>query len=106
MRNIQAGDLKTSIIIQFDASDGTNYPHWETIAQVLAKKEGLPGRTFYQAAAVQAENDVVYIIRYGTPVKPTMRILDEDNEYFIKSVRDLNNNRQWLEIRAGVKHVG
>ena len=88
----------------YDASDGTTEPVWRALCTVWAKKAGLKGRTYYAAAAAQAESDAVFTIRYHTGIKPDMRIyLDKDtvNQYRITSEPvDLNNDKAWLELHT------
>jgi SPP1 family predicted phage head-tail adaptor len=101
---MQAGDLKHQITIQFNASDGTTDDDWQTLCTVYAKKSGLTGRMFYQAAATQAESDVIFTIRYRTGIKPKMQIIDDtdtENPYEITAEPvDPDDKRQWLEIHT------
>lgn len=114
---LQAGDLKHKIIIQYDASDGTEDQDWQPLITVqrngaeahdiAAAKLGLIGRMYYAAAAVQSENDVTLIVRYNQQtlkIRPTMRVLldrDTDSPYKITSDPvDPDGRRKWLEIHA------
>ncbi len=99
---MQAGKLNHRAAIQYDASDGTTDPNWQTLITVWAAKQGLTGRSFYAAAAAQSENDVVLTIRYRTGIKPNMRVIldgDTDNPYRITSEPvDTDDSRLWLEL--------
>ncbi|HAN20423.1 MAG: hypothetical protein A2Y15_08705 [Clostridiales bacterium GWF2_36_10] len=98
---MQAGDLNTRITIQHDTSDGTTTPSWATFCIIMANKKGLTGKTFYQAAAVQAESDIIYTIRYRKDITAGMQIIDCNSTLTIKAPPvDVNNRKQWLEIHA------
>jgi len=104
---MQAGQLTHKAIIQFNSNDGTTDPlptDWQTVCEVWAAKKGLTGRLFFEAAAAQAENEVILTIRYRSGINPTMHIvLDGDGErpYKITSEPvDVADARQWLELHA------
>jgi SPP1 family predicted phage head-tail adaptor len=114
---MQAGKLRHRITILQNMNDGTTDPSpsdWQPLFtftrngkiehDIPAAQKGLTGRLFYQAAAAQSENDVIFTIRYHIGIKPTMRIvLDGDKtspyEILIEPV-DTTEHRQWLEIHA------
>ena len=102
---MQAGDLKHRITIQQNTNDGTQDPSpsdWQTICETWAAKKGLTGRLFYQAAAAQSENDVIFTIRFRTGIKPTMRIVEGTElayEIYSEPV-DIGDKRQWMELHA------
>lgn len=102
---MQAGDLKNTITIKHDTSDGTTDPIWTALfTGIRAKREQVSGRLYYSAAASQSENQVIYTIRYRTGIKPTMQIIDStdtDSPYVvIGDPIDLENAHQWLEIHV------
>ena len=102
--------LRSKITIQHrvTGTDENGYPYtdWQEFTSVWAAKRGLSGREYYVAAAVQSENDVVFMIRYNSKtsqITPEMRIIegtDTEKPYNIKSVIDKYGNKCWLEIRA------
>lgn len=100
---MQAGKLRHRITIQKlvhkTDCNGNPVKEWVDVTTVYADKRGLSGRLYYQAAAVQAENDVLYVIRYRPDVKAKMRVVD-DGEYTIKSAIDKDGRKQWLELRC------
>ena len=98
---MDAGKLTTRIIIQQDISDGTTEPIWTEFKTLWANKQGLGGRVFYQAQAVQSESDIIYTIRYRKGIHTGMRILDDDATLRIKAPpNDKENKKMWLEIHA------
>ena len=109
MFHINPGDLRQKIIINYNAQpDRTNesglpYPDWKplTSASIHAKRTGLTGRLFYQAAAAQSEADVLFTIRYRNDVKAGMQIID-GTEVFEITVPpiDPEGRRAWLEIHS------
>lgn len=102
MANFNAYQLKHKIVIQYDSSDTySETPIWSDLCTVWAAKKQLTGRIFYQAAAEQAQNDIVFTIRYRTGIKPTMRIVFETDIYEITSEPiDVDDHNHWLEIHA------
>ena len=102
--------LRSKITIQHrvTGTDENGYPYtdWQEFTSVWAAKRGLSGREYYVAAAVQSENDVVFMIRHNSKtsqITPDMRIIEgneTDKPFNIKSVNDKDGNRQWIEIRA------
>lgn len=82
------GELNHHIIIQIYTTvtddDGFTTKDWVKFKSPWASKQGLLGRAFYAAAAVQAENDVTYKIRYTKGIKAGMRIVDGVDIYYIK----------------------
>ena len=104
---MKTGDLKHRITIQQYVT-GTNengFPvdEWADFTTVWAAKRGLTGREYYAAAAVQAETDVVYTVRYSSTtaaVTNDMRIQEGTHTYDIKSISDKDGSKRWLEIHA------
>ena len=104
---MQAGELTHRIIIQKNTNNGTTKPlptDCVTAVTVWAKKKGASGRLYYQAAASQSQNEVVFTVRYRTGITPTMRIIDNgDTEHPYEITADPvdpEDNRKWLEIHA------
>lgn len=94
------GELNTHIIIQkkdpnMIKEKGFDVESWIDFKKIWAKKTGLSGRIFYQAAAVQSESDVIFKIRFKKGITASMRIAENphivdgnivyDNIYKIKS---------------------
>lgn len=113
---MRVGDLKHSITVLHNTNDGTVEPlptDWQPFFSfvrngqvehdIAAAKKGLTGRLFYQAAAAQSENDVIFTISYYyTGITPTMHITDESGQaYEITSEPvDVADEHRWLEIHA------
>ena len=102
---INPGELRHKIIIQHNVNDGTADPSpedWQPFCTVWAAKKGLKGRLFYEAAAAQSENDVIFTIRYHIGITPTMRIVDESGQPYAITAEpiDPTDRRQWLELHA------
>jgi len=101
---MQAGNLNRRIIIQRNTSDGSTSDAWRTIATVWANKKGTSGKLFYQAAAAQSKNEIVFTIRYKRGINTEMRIVENgDTARPFKITAepiDPTGLRQWLEIHA------
>jgi len=104
---MKPGDLRHKITILYNAAagqtdaNGVPVEHWQPLVTAYAKREGVTGRLFYQAAAFQMENDVVFIIRFRNGIKAGMRIVEDSETFEIKMPPvDLDGRRRWLEIRV------
>lgn len=105
--NINIGDLRHKILIQYNATadqtddNGSPIEDWQSLMSVYAKRSGLKGYLFYQAAAVQAENDAMFTIRYSEGIKAGMKIIDGTETFEVKMPPiDPDGRRMWLEIHT------
>lgn len=111
--NNTAYQLTHKIVIQQNSNDGTYDPDpsdWVNLFPpfLWAAKKGLTGRTYYQAAAAQSNNESIFTIHWtkarADQIRPTMRIIldgDTDHPLEITSLPiDLNDAHKWLEIHA------
>ena len=73
---------------------------WETAFTCWCAVEPLSGREFWEAAAVNRENEVRFTIRFCRDVTPEMRIRLDGVVYDITSILDKNNRHEVLEIMA------
>jgi SPP1 family predicted phage head-tail adaptor len=104
---IKVGDLIHKITIQYNAAEGQTNDNgcpledWQPFITLYAKRSGLKGRLFYQAAAVQAENEVIFTIRYCEGIKAGMRIVEGTETFEVKIPPvDADGRRMWLEIHT------
>jgi len=104
---MQAGDLRHKIKILSNAAiDETNdngcpVENWQPFIIVWAKKDGLKGRLFYQAAAAEAESDVLFTIRYHEGIKAGMKVVHDTETFEIRIPPvDPDGSRRWLEIHT------
>ena len=106
-----AADLRHKIIIQKrgeDATDENGNPveSWLPITEkpIWAAKRGLTGRTFYAAAQVNAEDNILFTVRYNATTKTItadMRIVEGTHTYTITAPPvDVGDAHQWIEIHA------
>ncbi len=103
---MNVGEMTHKIIIQNNVATGQNdsgFPleDWQPLVTVYAKRTGLKGRLFYQAAAAQAESDVMFTIRYRQDIKALMRLIDGTETFEINLPPvDPDGRRMWLEIHT------
>ena len=100
---VHAGDLRHRAVFlqkQVQVKSGVSTTQWHPAFTCWCKAEPLSGREFWQAAAVNRENEVRFTIRYRNDVNPAMRILLEGKLYDITSVLDTDNRHSTLEILA------
>ena len=79
---------------------GISKESWETAFTCWCAVEPLSGREFWEAAAVNRENEVRFTIRFCRDVTPEMRIRLDGVVYDITSILDKNNRHEVLEIMA------
>ena len=108
MPNMTAYRLTHKITIQQNI-DGDE--DWQDLfTNLWAAKHGNTGRVYYQAAASQSKNEIIFTIHwtkaYAQQIRPTMRIFadgdtDESHALEIMSLPiDVGDTHQWLEIHA------
>ena len=79
---------------------GISKERWETAFICWCGAEPLSGREFWEAAAINRENEVRFTIRYRKDVSTEMRIRLDGTVYDITSILDKNNRHEALEILA------
>ena len=79
---------------------GISRERWETAFTCWCSVEPLSGREFWEAAAINRENEVRFTIRYRKDVSAEMRIRLDGTVYDITSILDKNNRHEALEILA------
>ena len=79
---------------------GISKERWETAFICWCGAEPLSGREFWEAAAINRENEVRFTIRYRKDVSDEMRIRLDSTVYDITSILDKNNRHEALEILA------
>jgi SPP1 family predicted phage head-tail adaptor len=107
MSKINVGQLTHKLTINYNAQpnrtddNGNPFPDWQLLDTVFAKKTGMKGYQYFQAAAVQAEDDVLYTILYRGDIKAGMQIIDKLEILEIKVPPfDLEGDRHWVDIHA------
>lgn len=79
---------------------GISRERWETAFTCWCGVEPLSGGEFWEAAAINRENEVRFTIRYRKNVSAEMRIKLDGTVYDITSILDKNNRHEALEILA------
>ena len=79
---------------------GISQERWETVCSCWCSVEPLSGREFWEAAAINRENEVRFTIRYRKGISAEMRIRLDGVVYNITSITDRNNRHEALEILA------
>ena len=79
---------------------GISRERWETAITCWCCVEPLSGREFWEAAAINRENEVRFTIRYRKDVSAEMRIRLDGTVYDITSILDKSNRHEALEILA------
>ena len=79
---------------------GISKERWDTAFTCWCGVEPLSGREFWEAAAINRENEVRFTIRYRKGISAEMRIRLDGTVYDITSILDKNNRHEALEILA------
>lgn len=98
------GKLKHRILFQENVvevgANGFEENCWTNIKEVWGSVSNLQGKEYYQAASVQKENTVKFLIRYTPGISQEMRIKFNDCFYDIISINNLNYVNRYIEIKA------
>ena len=73
---------------------------WIDHKTLWASIKNLHGREYFQAAAVQKENTVKFIIRYFDGLDTSMKILFKGKHYDITSIDNIRYEDKNIEIKA------
>ncbi|PRR84528.1 phage head closure protein [Clostridium vincentii] len=107
---MEIGDLRHRIIIQKFTTvvnkNGFELEAWQDYKTVWASVSNLSGREYYQAAAIQAEKTVKFLIRHIDDMDTSMRIIFKDKPYNITSIDNRDYANKYLEIKALEVDIG
>lgn len=109
----KVGELKHKITIQQfikgNDADGYKVEKWQDVKTVWAKVENLYGKEYYEAAAVQQEKTVKFVIRYMKNLDESMKIKfgkkvvngkEIDRVYDVKFIDNIKYANRFMEIQA------
>ncbi|WP_373181214.1 phage head closure protein [Clostridium butyricum] len=98
------GNLKHRVTFQRFTTvandNGFEEEAWVDFKIVWAAISNLHGREYFEAAAVQAEKTVKFIIRFIKDIDESMRIKFRDKQYNITSIDNIKYANKFIEIKA------
>ena len=98
------GHLKHRITIQklvtITNENGITEENYVDHKEVWASIRNLYGKEFYEAAAVQKEMTVKFIIRATSDLDESMRILFKGKIYNITSIDNIRYENKYIEIKT------
>lgn len=98
------GDLRHRIMLRKFITvvneNGFEEEAWQDYKTVWASVSNLSGREYYQAAAIQAEKTVKFLIRHIIDVDTDKRIFFNDKQYNITSIDNMKYANKYIEIKA------
>ena len=98
------GHLKHRITLQklitTTNENGFSEESYVDYKEVWASIRNLYGKEFYEAAAVQKEMTVKFIIRVTSDLDETMRILFKGKIYNITSIDNIRYENKYIEIKT------
>ena len=80
--------------------NGFEKEEWIDHKRVWATIKNLHGREYFQAAAVQKENTVKFVIRYIPGLDTSMKILFKGKHYDITSIDNIRYENKFIEIKG------
>lgn len=80
--------------------NGFEVEEWIDFKTVWAGVSNLYGREYFDAASVQMENTVKFVIRYLPGIDTSMRILFKGKHYNITSIDNIKYRNRFIEIKA------
>ena len=80
--------------------NGFEVEKWEDFKTVWAGVTNLHGREYFEAAAVQKENTVKFIVRYIKDLDTSMKILFKGKSYSIIQIDNIRYENRFIEIKA------
>lgn len=100
--NVKIGDLRQRITFQEAEKTSDGYKghtiSWQNVVTVWAKVQPLSGREYFSAHQIKAEVTHRVKVRYRTDITEKMRIKLNGRHLNIKSILDLEEKHQMLEI--------
>ena len=80
--------------------NGFEEEEWVDLKTLWASISNLHGREYFQAAAVQKENTVKFVIRYIPGIDTSMKILFKGKHYDITSIDNIRYENKFIEIKG------
>jgi len=104
---MEIGSLRHRITFQKLAIEsdelGNQIEAWVDYKTVWAAVTHLSGREYFAAAAVRAENTVIFTIRYQPGIDATFKILFRGLKYKINAIDNIKYKDKFMEIKAVAK---
>ncbi|WP_346914231.1 phage head closure protein [Clostridium sp.] len=98
------GDLRHRITFQKLTTEvnenGFEIEAWQDYKTVWSSVSNLSGREYYQAASIQAEKTVKFLVRYVEDIDESMRILFKYKQYNITFIDNIKYVNKYIEIKA------
>lgn len=98
------GDLKHRITFQVLGTDvndnGFEVSSWQEHITVWAKVLNLSGKEYFEAATINKEKTVKFIIRFIKGIDENMMISFEDRRYNITDINNIRYENKYCEIKA------
>lgn len=102
--DFNAGELRHKISFLkkalIDTAKGGSKEDWPVYVTCRAAIENLNSREYFEARAVNAENNVKFIIRYKSGLTTDMKLIYNSQEYNITDINDVGDLHRWMIIMA------
>jgi len=101
---LNIGELRHRITLQKPVisvnENGFEVKTYENYKTVWSKVSNLSGREYFEAAAIQKEKTVKFLIRAGVDIDESMRILFNEKTFNIIFIDNINYKNKYIEIKS------
>ncbi|WP_394870315.1 phage head closure protein [Clostridium butyricum] len=98
------GELKHRItfekLITVVNENGFETEEWKEYKVVWAKVSNLSGREYFQAATINKEKIVKFLVRFFENITEDMRIRFDERQYDIVAIDNIKYENKYLEIKG------
>ncbi len=101
---VMIGELKHRItfekLITVVNENGFETEEWKEYKVVWAKVSNLSGREYFQAATINKEKIVKFLVRFFENITEDMRIRFDERQYDIVAIDNIKYENKYLEIKG------
>lgn len=98
------GELKHRVtfekLITVVNENGFETEEWKEYRVVWAKVSNLSGREYFQAATINKEKIVKFLVRFFENITEDMRIRFDERQYDIVAIDNIKYENKYLEIKG------
>lgn len=101
---VMIGELKHRVafekLVAAVNENGFEIEEWKEYKVVWAKVSNLSGREYFQAATINKEKTVKFLVRFIDGISEDMRIRFNEKQYDIVAIDNIKYENKYLEIKG------
>lgn len=101
---VMIGELKHRVafekLVTAVNENGFEIEEWKEYKVVWAKVSNLSGREYFQAATINKEKTVKFLVRFIDGISEDMRIRFNEKQYDIVAIDNIKYENKYLEIKG------